>query len=117
MKGPDRHFYGEGDHKGPEGHRLDHLDRHTNWNPKERERLIERRPDAGDLDDIERSCDHSDQRNSEQQAQRPGHREDQKFEGCVVASGDFPPSHLARALLTSPLIDQEVHRNQADFPE
>ncbi len=106
---PDRHFDGEGDKEGDKGQPLDRLNRHAQETRADGAR--QRGPDLRKLRDVEGRVSQYDRRcpanqlRRQQEAQRAAQRVDNK-----LGRGILP-------VRAAPLVDQEVHRHQAEFPE
>ncbi len=113
MEGPYRHLDGKGHRKSPESNRLDHIHRQAIGQCCSR-----RVPALGDQRDIERPRHHTQHLDCQQQPQRTRHGIDHKLNRGVLAGRDFPAApHFTLALLTAPLVDQEVHRDQPKLPK
>ena len=101
MEGPNRNFDSEGDGECPEGNGLDGMHRHTEKNRTSIQRiptLVEGNQIIGPEEDAEHL-------NPKQQTERSAHGVDHELERSVILVG------------TAPLIDEEVHRDETNFPE
>ena len=99
MERPDRNLDGKGNHKTPEDHGLYSSDRET------KQKALSGRPFGRNDGQVKGPEESTQQLDTQQQAERAAHGVDHEFERGIIPIG------------TAPLVDQEIHRNKADFPE
>ena len=99
MEWPDRNFDGKSNDKTPE----DHILHSCNWEAEQR--ALSGSPFCDNGSQIKGPEESAKQLNAEQESKRSTHRINHEFDRSVVP------------VVASPLIDEEVHRHEADFPE
>src|SRR5690606_2569767 len=87
----------------PEGDALDQIDRQTGVGQHPARGQID--PDVHQFGDVERAHRYADDLYRQQESQATGHGIDHELERRVLP------------VLAAPYLDQEVHRDEAEFPE